>query len=163
MKVLKDNYRQEACANKNTSVYPKKLICEKCGSELEYDKSDMRVGWLGAMFVDCPLCGYDNMIDDEDGITLTVDNIEFPTHFHRTSTETGAVDCFNNEEIKKSIQKAIDYFRKNKDEWCWYTCYGNLYVAVTRYEDDEDYWVVVSNDYQETYIPFETKDYKDAM
>lgn len=162
MKVLKDNYTKsnidETIENKNP--YPRKIICEECGSELEYEESDLRVGFLGCAFLDCPLCGYNNMIEDnEKTITLTRDNVEFPVHFHHTSKETGAVDCCNNEEVKKCIHKAINYFRNNKDEYSWFTCYGDLYICVYRYDGDEDYWVVVSNNYYETHIPFEDEDY----
>lgn len=160
MKVLKNNYNKEnTYIKEEVEEYPKMLVCDTCGSELEYEKKDMRIGSLGCAFVDCPCCGRDNLIDDEDGVTLTKDNVEFPTHFFHTSKETGAVDCCNNEEIKKYIYKAIDYFRKNKDEYHWFAATGNLRVDVTRYEGDESYEVVVTNNYYETSIPFEREDY----
>lgn len=162
MKVLKDNYKgiTKDMAKKQ---YPKKAICDKCGSELEYEESDITIGWLGAPYIECPCCGYDFMLDDEDGgITLTVDNVEFPTHFNHTSKEN-AVDCLNNKEIKRYIHNAIDYFRENKDEdenvFAYNTGTGNLTVHVYRYSGDEDYHVVVSGDYYDTYIPFEPEDY----
>jgi hypothetical protein len=162
MKVLKDNYTQSYINEtvENTKPYPRKTICEQCGSELEYEKSDVYVGFLGAAYVRCPLCNCENMIEDnEKTIELTKYNVEFPTHFWYTSKETGAADCCNNKEILECINKAIDYFRKHKNEFSWYTCYGNLYVHVMRYEGDEDYWVVVSNNYYETHIPFEEEDH----
>ena len=158
MKVLKNNYNQYAEETNND--YPRKFVCENCESELEYDKSDISIGMYGGAFVDCPLCGYKNYLDDgENDVDLTVDNIEFPVHFAHVSAETGAVDCCNNERIKNYIRKAIDYFRTNKNEYHWFTCTGNLYISVTRHEGDEDYWVVVSNNYYDTYIPFENEDY----
>lgn len=159
MKVLKDNYKQNAYVGEVSKLYPRKLVCDACGSELEYEKSDMRIGALGCVFVDCPCCGRDNMIEDEDGIALTRHNIEFPTHFFYTSKETGAVDCCDNENIRKYINQAIDYFRKNKDENNWFCCTGNLYIDVSKWDGDENYWVVVSNNYYDTYIPFEEEDY----
>lgn len=163
MKVLKDNYTKPNIneATENTKPYPRKIICEHCGSELEYEKSDLRIGFLGCAYLDCPLCNGDNMIEDnENTITLTKDNIKFPVHFWHTSKETGAVDYCNHEEVKKAVYRAIDYFRKNKNEYFWYTCCGNLYVGVNRYDGDENYWVIVSNNYYETYIPFEREDYQ---
>ena len=65
----------------------------------------------------------------------------------------------NNEEVKECIYKAIKYFRENKDEYDWYTCYGNLFVSVYKYNEDGEYWVVVADDYYDTYIPFEEEDY----
>lgn len=163
MKVLKDNYTKSNINEtiENTKPYLRKIICEHCRSELEYEKSDLRIGFLGCAYLDCPLCNRENMIEDnENSITLSKDNVEFPTHFWHSSKNTGAVDCCNDEEVKNAINRAIDYFRKNKNEYNWYTCYGNLYVSVTRYDGDESYEVAVSNDYYETSIPFEREDYR---
>jgi hypothetical protein len=162
MKVLKDNYTKSNIDEtvENATLYPRKMICEHCGSELEYEKSDLRIGFLGCAHLDCPLCNGENMIEEnENTITLTKNNVEFPTHFWHTSKETGAVDCFNNEEVKRCINNAIDFFRKNKNEYSWFCCYGNLYMEVRRWEGDENYEVVVSNNYYDTYIPFESEDY----
>lgn len=162
MKVLKDNFTTSNInmAIEKTKPYPRKLVCDNCGSELEYDKSDLRIGFLGCANLDCPLCGRENMIDDsEEAITLTKDIVEFPTHFWHTSKETGAVDCCNDEKVKNAINKAINYFRKNKNEYHWFTATGNLYVDVTRYEGDESYEIMVTNNYYETSIPFEEIDY----
>lgn len=180
MKILKDNYRKykeevinkEAINNKKEIIekiekfiepYPRKCTCDSCKSELEYKKSDTRIGALGCVYIDCPLCGYENMlIENEQEIELTADNVKFPTHFFHISKETGAVDTCNNEEVKKCIRKGIDYFRNNKndeDSYTWYTTYGNLFVQIYKYSGDENYWVLVSNNYYDTYIPFEPEDY----
>lgn len=160
MKILKDNCKKAADTTTKANTYPRKLICELCESELEYEESDIRIGVYGAAVVDCPCCGRDNIIDDdENSIVLTVDNVEFPTHFHHTSEATGAVDCCNTERIRKFVRQAIDYFRKNKNEFVWLGQTGNLYIAVYRYEGDKIYEVVVSNDFYETEIPFAPQDY----
>ena len=162
MKILKDNYTQSNIDEivENTKPYPRKIVCEHCGSELQYEESDLRIGFLGCAYLDCPLCGGDNMLEEnENTIALTKNNIEFPIHFHHTSKETGAVNCCNNESVKKAIERAIEYFRKNKNEFYWFTASGNLYVGVCRYDGDESYEVVVTNNYYETYIPFEREDY----
>ena len=81
--------------------YPRKFVCEHCKSELEYDREDLRMGEYGCMFLDCPLCNRDNMIDDhEDNITLTMDNIKFPVHFHHVSKATGAKKRDTLEEVR---------------------------------------------------------------
>ena len=158
MKVLVDNYNKESHID-NANTYPRNLVCEKCGSELEYNKEDVRIGVFGVAYLDCPLCNHENMTDDGDGIDLTVNNVEFPTHFHYTSKDKGAVDCCNNEEVRKCIKKAIEYFRENKEEFYWFTEHGNLHVDVTRWTGDETYCVHVTNNYYTTYIPFESVDY----
>lgn len=161
MKVLKDNFEKKIKTEiKQVEPYPRVLVCEKCSSELEYDKTDMRMGAFGCMHLLCPLCGYDNMLDDnENNITLTANNIEFPIHFYHTCVETGAVDCCNDETIKQEIRKAVDYFRKNKNEYDWMTQHGNLYIHVHRYEGDEEYSITISNNFYTMEISFEPQDY----
>ena len=160
MKVLRDNFKQYTYIERNDNEFPKKLVCENCESELEYGKSDIFAGEYGCATVSCPLCGTVNYLDDgEHDLVLTADNVEFPTHFSHCSNYTGAVDCFNNEEIKKYIYKGIEYFRRNKDANFWFTCTGNLYICISRWEGDENYWIVASNDHYDTYIPFEAADY----
>lgn len=163
MKVLVDNYKKantESPVKVEIEPYPRKYICEDCRSELEYEKSDLRMGALGCMYLDCPCCGYENMLEEnEDAITLTVDNIEFPTHFWRTSTETGAVDICNNVEVKERIRNAVKYFRKNPNEYAYQTQCGNLFLVVFRWDGDESYEVILTKDYYHTYILFESEDY----
>lgn len=163
MKVLVDNYKKNDYVEMNMQIdsYPREMTCECCNSELEYEESDIKIGAFGCAYVPCPLCGYDkNFIDNsEKELTLTARNVEFPTHFWHTSVETGAVDCCNNEEVKKAIRKAISYFRENKDAESWITSTGNLCVHVNRFEGDENYDVLVTKDYYETHIPFEAADY----
>lgn len=161
MKILKDNYNNINTEEvKELKSYPRKTICEHCQSELEYEKSDVRIGHLGCAYIDCPLCKRKTFLEDDNDIILTVDNVEFPTHFYHFSKETGAKDCCNNEEVVKRIREAIDYFRKNKDEYLWHTAYGNLCIYVHRYEGDENYEVVVTDNYYETNIDFELEDFK---
>lgn len=161
MKVIKNNYYNDVYVD--TNPYPRKLICENCKSELEYEKLDMRMGEYGCMFIDCPLCGYDNMLENNEyNITLTMDNIEFPTHFHHISKDTGAVDICTTDEVKEAVRRAINYFRRNKKEYAWTTWRGNMYVCVLKYDGDESYEITVSNDFYKTEIPFEEEDYEEV-
>lgn len=162
MKVLKDNYSNvKHVIEEIKNDYPRKLVCEECESELEYDEKDIKNGCYGCAVVKCPCCGYENFLDDgEHDIALTMDNVEFPTHFSHTSTETGAVDVCNNEEIKKYIREAINWLRKNKNEYSWGGhITGNLYLNVSKWTGDEMYEVNVSNDFYSTEIHFESEDY----
>lgn len=161
MKVLKNNFiASQPDYNPIVEVYPKKFICEKCKSELLYEKSDIRIGEYGCAVVDCPLCGYENYLDEEGDITLTMDNIEFPTHFHHVSTETGAVDRCDNEHVKKYIYEAINYLRSHRDEHEWGGhITGNLYLNVSKLEGDEMYDITVSNDFYNSFVKFESEDY----
>lgn len=161
MKILKDNYNEtKPIIIKTLEPYPRNLICENCRSELEYHKDDLRMGAMGCMYIDCPCCGYDNLLDDNEyNIDLTANNIEFPTHFWHFSKETGAVDSCSTEEIRADIRRAIEYFRINKSDFDWMTSHGNLYLHVHRYEGDEVYDIHLSNDFYQMEIPFEEEDY----
>ena len=100
------------------------------------------------------------MVVELDDIALTKDNIEFPIHFLRCNKDMRHVKEVSNEKIIKEIRKGIEYFRKNKDKcYCWYTSYGDLFMILFRYPGDEEYYVVVTKDFYETYIPFESEDY----
>lgn len=156
IKVIQNNFIQNDL-NKKVEVKPKFVhtFCDNCDSELEISKEDTHIGWLGAAFVKCPCCGQESMVDELDGVTLTKDNIDYPIHFNRTNKDLKNVVEIQKDEVIKEIQRGIDYFRINKDEFCWYTCYGDLFVIIFRYEGDEEYFVLVTRDFYETYIPFE--------
>ena len=159
MKVIENNYGKGTAHEPKVDTYPRKFICEECESVLEYEKSDIEMGVLGCMHLKCPLCGYYNMLDThEDNIKLTKNNVEFPTHFFHTSEENGAVDICNNEEVKRYINRIINNLRENEDVAA-HSGSGNLMVYVHKFEGDEEYYVLVTKDYYETYIPFEPEDY----
>lgn len=160
MKVLKNNFNENETYKSNVRIkpYPRIHICENCRSELEYDEEDLVEGVFGAMHIECPLCGYSNMLDgNEHDVTLTKDNIKFPIHFHHTSKENGAVEI-SSDEIKKWIKKCIDNLRTS-DEFATYTGSGDTHVIVFKLDGDENYEVIVTKNYYSTYIPFEKEDY----
>ena len=135
--------------------FPMRVICYNCESELEIEEQDTHVGYYGAMYFTCPVCGEESMIDELDGITLTKDNIEFPQHFYYFGN---GVDL-TSEEIRKYINDAIKFFRKNPDNFCYTTGSGNTGILVQNFSGDHEYHVVVTKDFYETEIPYETKDY----
>lgn len=161
MVVLKNNYNNEKSSLKKTILpYPRLCVCDNCKSELSYEESDVYVGEYGAAYVNCPLCGYDNMLDNnEKSITLTKDNVQFPIHFYHCSTTTGAVNTCTNKYIKEVIEDGIKYLRAYTDEYFYYSATGNTIVFVFKMSGDEEYQIYVTNDFYNTYIPFESCDY----
>ena len=159
IKIIKNNYKSQPNEEpiKNNKI---RIHCSECDSELEITENDTHIGWLGARFITCPCCGEETMVDELDGITLTKDNLEFPVHFNRTAKGLRHVVEVNPDEVIKEIQRAIAYFREHKDEYYWYTSYGNLFLTVLRYSYDEEYFVMITKDFYETYIPFEKEDYE---
>ena len=158
IRILKDNLNKEKM---NKAIpYPRKVICDSCGSELEYDESDLYIGEYGCVLVKCPVCGESVILDgNEHEITLNMNNIEFPNHFYHLSTDTGAVDACNTERIRGYIKDGIEFLRQHPDEFYWNISTGNLCMYVHRYEGDGEYCIVLTKDYYEVSIPFEDKDY----
>ena len=160
IKILKDNSKNIESKEENIAMFPLKIKCSECDSELEITEEDTHIGWLGARFITCPCCGEESMVDELDGITLTKDNLEFPVHFNRTTKGLRHVVEVHSDEIINGIKKAITYFRENKDEWNWCTSHGDLFLSVYRHSGDEEYFVMITKDFYETYIPFEKEDYE---
>lgn len=158
IKIIKNNYKIQPNEEliKNSKI---RIHCSECDSELEITEEDTHIGWMGARFINCPCCGKEAMVDELDGITLTKDNLEFPVHFNRITKGLRNIVEVNSDEIIKEIQRGITYFRVNKDEYYWYASYGDLFLIVFRYSGDEEYFVMVTKDFYETYIPFEKEDY----
>ena len=162
IKVIQNNFNQSHL-NKKVEIKHEVVhtVCSNCDSELEVSKEDTHIGWLGAAFVKCPCCGQETMVCELDGITLTKDNINYPVHFSRVNKDLRNVVEVQKDKVVEEIQRGIDYFRVNKNEYYWYTCYGDLFLIVFRYEGDEEYFVLVTRDFYETDIPFEKEDYND--
>ena len=142
---------------KNNSPYPRKLICEKCGSELEYDESDLEIREYGCAHVQCPACNFYNMLEDnEHSITLTEDNIQFPEHFHHvvyTGNEDVANIC-NNENVREYIKTAVNFLRYHpEEEYIGGHVTGNMYVLVLKNEEDGEFNITVSKDFYTMEIP----------
>ena len=160
IKVLKDNSKNIEIKEENIAMFPLKIKCSECDSELEITEEDTHIGWMGARVINCPCWGGAVMVDELEGIKNTKDNLEFPVHFIRTTKGLRNVVEINSDKIIKEIQRGITYFREHKDEYYWYTSYGDLFLIVFRYSDDEEYFVMVTKDFYETYITFEDEDYE---
>ena len=160
MKIISNNFKQikKEIAEK-PPMYPMKIICDECGSELEIMKEDTHIGWLGAVFATCPCCNNETMICDLDGITLTKDTLIFPQHFLETCKGMRGVSDIPSGRIVSEINRGIKYLRENKDEYCWMMTSGDVYIVVFKYDGDGEYQIMVTRHFYETTIPFENEDY----
>ena len=152
IKVIKNNFEKEEEKIKTVTTF-----CYECDSELEVSEEDTYIGWLGARFVMCPCCGSETMVDEMDGIILTKNNLEYPEHFRHASKYHGYKEV-STDFILEEIKRAIDYFRENKEEYAVELGSGDCSIHVYRCPGDEEYHVVVTRDWYETYIPFEQED-----
>lgn len=168
MKVIQNNYKNQL-RNRHQipeEIKPKlkvekvNLECENCGSVLEVSREDTHIGYLGLPHVTCPCCNYEMGVEefDDDAIDICASNVKYPTHFTISSKEFRAIEI-PDERINEWIQQGIGYFRNHKDEYYWYIGSGNTWVHIHRYEDEEEYYVIVSKDYESGEIEFEEDDY----
>ena len=133
-------------SNSIKSEYPKRHTCDECGAELEYDKEDVYIGWMGCEYVTCPACDGEIMVGE-----CRVQPPTWKATFHHTSIETGAVDIKDTE-----IQVYVDRVVKNlcSDEWkpgeFYIANVGNALVFGVKWEDGID--IYVAKDYWEDSI-----------
>ena len=163
MKVIQNNYQNKTIApsnNQKKRVEKVNLECKNCGSVLEISREDTHIGWLGLPFVTCPCCNYEMYVEefDDDAIDICASNVKYPTHFTISSKEFRAIEI-PDEEINKWIQQGIEYFRENPEEYSYFVASGNSVVHMYKFDGDEEYYVIVSKDYEHGSIQFEKEDY----
>lgn len=137
--------------------FPQNVTCKYCGTELEVDKEDISIGMAGAWEYICPCCKKINQLDnyyDE----ITKDNLNFPQHYFYF----GNGKDVNNNTINNWVQQCINYLNDNPTENTKSMLSGNAIITVSRIcetenEEDEEYYIVVSKNYYEAYIPSNKK------
>lgn len=132
--------------DKNCEI--RQITCENCGSELEIETDDIKIGAYGCAYVRCPVCGNDisNGLDDKDK-DVTIDNIVFPDNF---ASYKDGID-FPNEEVTRRVKEVARRLIQDpnvKPGDYTFTASGNLLV-IARYEYPE-ISVYVTKDYYES-------------
>lgn len=168
MKVIQNNYKKQPRNTHQLSeaIKPKPKIekvnlkCENCGSVLEVSREDTHIGWLGLPHITCPCCNYEMDVEefDDDAINICASNVKYPTHFTVSSKDFTAVKI-SDEEINKWIHEGLIYLRNNPDEHSCFIGSGDTLIHIYRFDDDEEYYVVVSKDYEHGNVEFEEGDY----
>lgn len=119
-------------------------ICSDCSNEF---CAEPYIGANGILWAKCPYCGAEEYIDD--GIALTVDNIEYPTHFYKYDSKyTKEV---SDERITEQIKRLINKINKDNDFYYWAS--GDTVIVV--YKSDEDFnevQVIVCRKYSESNV-----------
>lgn len=122
--------------------YPKRHICDECGAELEYDKEDVHIGWMGCEYVTCPACGSETMVNGQ--------RVQPPTWkatFDHVCTDTGAVDVLDH-EVQEYVNKVAKVLCSDEYEPgdSAITRIGNLLIFGRKWNDGvkiyvtKDYW-----------------------
>lgn len=135
MKVIKKNEVE-------TNEYPKRIVCDHCGAELEYDKDDEFIGLWGMECVTCPECNEDCFVSDH-----RVESPNWKTTFDHTNSDSAV--AINDEEIQGMVDKC--YNRLMSPEWkvgeFYTTMCGDTLVFGIKFEDEVK--VYVTRDYYE--------------
>ena len=95
---------------------------------------------------------------EDDAINICASNVKYPNHFTVSSKNFTAVEI-SDEEINKWIHEGLIYLRNNPDEYSCFIGSGNTLIHIYRFDDDEEYYVVVSKDYEHGDVEFEEGDY----
>lgn len=124
--------------NRNTYSPNRTVTCEKCGAVLYYESiSDTHVGEFGARYITCPYCD-DEILTEEEGITITVDNLE--EEYFTDFTKGVEIDF---DKVKNWIKIAVKHLEQNHDESYYLASSGNSFVCVFRDDGEEcDYSVL---------------------
>lgn len=129
-------------SNTNKSEYPKRHICDECGAELEYDKEDTHIGWMGCEYVTCPACNGETMVGDKRVMPPT-----WKATFDHVCTDTGAVDVLDH-EVQEYVNKVAKVLCSDEYEPgdSAITRTGNLLIFGRKWNDGieiyvtKDYW-----------------------
>lgn len=128
MKVINRNETKEA-------DYPKRIICDHCGAELEYDKDDEFIGQWGIRVVCCPECMGDVFVSDH-----RIEPPNWKATFDHINSATAKE--LKNEEIQEYIDNCYKFLMNEaKPGDSYMTGSGDTMVFGFRYEDTVDLYV----------------------
>lgn len=117
--------------------------CCECGCDLECTEEDMHEGPLGAMYITCPECDNEVMIDELDGVNLNSSNIQFPKHFFKYGDGAPVED----ERIQDAVKEMLAQMEKSCHDEYMYWATGDSMVIVM--DSSEEIKVVVAKGYYE--------------
>lgn len=139
MKVIK----KERTPIKNPE-YPKRIICDNCGAELEIDEADVHIGCYGLEYVTCPECDKKTAVNDCRSMPPT-----FPTTFYHFE-EGVDTKVLTDEETQNLVDEIAKY--KDKLKPCEFvsTSAGDTKVFAEKFEDD--FVITVAKNYWEDSI-----------
>lgn len=116
--------------------------CSNCGCKFAYTEDDVYSNIYGKV-VDCPSCRKEIIIEKFNR------PLQFPeSYFHYGGKDSKIID---NETIEKEVKKGIKYCLEH-NECQWYTAYGNMYVEVNWLKGDNDFNILVGQNYYENSI-----------
>lgn len=142
MKVIENNYN----TNNINRTEEERIICENCNSIFTVEQEDCQIGEQGCAYVNCPCCGWENIIDKY-SIQLNANNLSFPIHYTHFSSKNKNTVYIEDEKINKWIKETLDWFKIHSDQPFRYMATGDTYIVIFNHKDE--YWILVTKDYYE--------------
>lgn len=123
--------------------FPKRIRCEKCNAELEYDRADMFIGEYGLGYITCPCCNEIIPITQE-----RIKPIIFPDTFaHTDKSNAKDIDDKTIADYVEEIGQKLLGYAPGESAMC---ATGNCFVFGYKTEDDIN--IVVTKDYYSDFI-----------
>lgn len=107
--------------------YPKRIICDHCGAELEYNEEDEFIEMWGMKCITCPECMKDVFVSDH-----RVEPPNWKATFDHVNSATAKE--LKNEDIQEYIDNCYKYLMNEAKP-------GDTMVFGFRYEDTVDLYV----------------------
>lgn len=129
-----------------SSEWPKHCTCEECKAELEYDREDTFVGWMGYEYVTCPVCDNQVTVSEQ-----RVQNPVYPYTFRHTNSETAvAVSDERIQDMVDNVVEAMEHGGENyKGEFITYSQGDTLVIG---YKCEDGYNLYVTKNYWEDMV-----------
>lgn len=137
--------------NENEEKY---VVCEKCKTKIGYTQDDIEYKDYGVPYIRCPHCSSQTMLEEEDCLELNKNNVKFPIHYYHF----GEGKPIDDEQINKWVKESIEYLEKNPTEHFSYHASGDSIVFVIKYEDDEEYSIIVAKNYYSTSVSIDKEE-----
>ncbi len=151
MEILEDNFTNK----KNIEDKQYELTCEGCNSKLAYEKPDVINLAYGLPYLQCPLCGQFNEINEinDEGLKLelTKDNVIYPMHFNHTSKHYGAKEI-SDEDVNEYIKEVVEVVIENNIDNLSGHITGDLFLNIRKDDEFDEYEITVARDFYSTLI-----------
>ena len=125
----------------------KVALCEDCESYSEVKEEDeIFYGEFGLPYIHCPECGGEAYIEDEEGIHVDENNLEFPQHFYHFSSSKKAVKI-SDENLQRMARDVLRRLKGKGENNFTFEATGDSMVIALDFEDEA--MVIVARDYYE--------------
>lgn len=130
--------------------YPKRIKCNNCGSELEYEKEDIYEDFVSC-YIKCPICKEKIILDniDRSDIILNENNLNFPVHYFHNKNSVKISD----KEINCHVRNCIKILKENPELNYDFVGTGDTMIFVFKENEDEEYYIYIGKNGYEAYVP----------